>query len=91
MKPDPHLEAHLKCCRETAEQLREDGMWPWPDEASNEPDQQLSQDTIDAVADLIAILQSIEPTTNDGPNPFHHHDNNQPSQNEQNNQRSDEG
>ncbi len=59
MTPDPRLEAHLEACKRAERKRRQNGDWLWPDPPTPE-DFQLSQATVDAVADLIAILQSIQ-------------------------------
>lgn len=59
MKPDPRLEAHLIHCENVAEDRRQSGQWPWDEPEITEDDYTLSQDTVDGVAELIAVLQSV--------------------------------
>jgi|GEM_PF-3392184 len=59
MKTDPRLEAHLAHCEKVAEDRRQAGQWPWDEPEITEDDYILSQDTVDGVAELIAVLQSV--------------------------------
>jgi hypothetical protein len=59
MKPDPRLEAHLIHCKNVAEDRRRTGKWPWDEPEITEDDYTLSQDTVDGVAELVAVLQSV--------------------------------
>ncbi len=65
MKPDRRLEAHLIHCERVAEDRRRAGQWPWDDPEITEEDYILSQEAVDAVAELITVLQSIRRRTAD--------------------------
>ncbi|MEQ9180461.1 MAG: hypothetical protein RIF44_17355 [Nitratireductor sp.] len=59
MKPDPRLEAHLIQCEEIAQERQRSGEWPWEPKDVKEDAYVLSQETVDGVAELIAVLQSV--------------------------------
>ena len=65
MKPDRRLEAHLIHCENVAEKRRKAGQWPWEEPEIAEEDYILSQEAVDAVAELITVLQSIRRRTAD--------------------------
>lgn len=83
MKPDPRLEAHLINCEKVAQELQRSGQWPWGHKKITEDEYVLNQDTVDGVAELIAVLQSIRRDANQSPSIKPDHENEDQPENRQ--------